>query len=29
MNFNPANSTELAPFENLIKQVLDETEVIL
>ena len=29
VDFNPANSTEFAPFENLIKQILDETEVIL
>lgn len=28
-NFNPANSTEFAPFQNLIKQILDETKVIL
>lgn len=29
VNFNPANSTEFAPFENLIKQILDETQVIV
>lgn len=29
VNFNPANSSEYAPFGNLIKQILDETEVVL
>lgn len=27
-NCNTANSTECAPYENLIKQILDETKVI-
>lgn len=29
VNVNPANSSEFAPFENLTKQILDETEVTL
>lgn len=28
VDFNPASSSEFSPFENLIKQILDETEVI-
>lgn len=27
-NFNTPNAEEFAPFENLIKQIVDETEVI-